>query len=68
MTPDEQDRSGDGEGGPPEQSASTDEKGRRGTRRRVAQTKDDTDAGWGEWADEDAHERWLREQRPPHWE
>ncbi len=31
------------------------------------QTKDDTDAGWGEVGDESAHDRWLREQRPPHW-
>jgi hypothetical protein len=30
------------------------------------QTRDDTDAGWGEWraADEDAR---LLEERPPHW-
>ncbi len=32
------------------------------------QTRDDTDAGWGEVPDAAAHERWLREQRPPHWE
>ncbi|MGN6635088.1 MAG: AAA domain-containing protein, partial [Oryzihumus sp.] len=32
------------------------------------QTRDDTDTGWGERRDEDAHDRWLREQRPPHWE
>ncbi len=32
------------------------------------QTRDDTDAGWGEPVDESAHDRWLREQRPPHWE
>lgn len=31
------------------------------------QTKDDTDLGWGESHDESAHDRWLREQRPPHW-
>jgi hypothetical protein len=31
------------------------------------QTKDDTDLGWGEGHDESAHDRWLREQRPPHW-
>lgn len=36
-------------------------------RRRPEQTRDDTAAGWGEYPDEDAHERWLREQRPPHW-
>jgi hypothetical protein len=36
------------------------------------QTKDDTDVGWGEAADpesaRDEHERWLLEQRPPHWD
>ena len=32
------------------------------------QTRDDTDAAWGEIPDGAAHERWLREQRPPHWE
>lgn len=32
------------------------------------QTRDDTDSGWGERPDEDAHDRWLQEQRPPHWE
>ena len=31
------------------------------------QTKDDTDAGWGEAPTESAYDRWLREQRPPHW-
>lgn len=31
------------------------------------QTADDTDAGWGERPDDGAHERWLTEQRPPHW-
>lgn len=36
-------------------------------RRRPEQTRDDTDRGWGERSDEDEHERWLREQRPPHW-
>ena len=36
-------------------------------RRRPEQTSDDTDQGWGERPDEDEHERWLREQRPPHW-
>lgn len=38
-------------------------------RRRPDQTSDDTDRGWGEVpAEEDEHDRWLREQRPPHWE
>ncbi len=32
------------------------------------QTRDDTDVGWGELPDESAHDRWLQEQRPPHWE
>ncbi|HEY5248643.1 MAG TPA: AAA domain-containing protein [Dermatophilaceae bacterium] len=31
------------------------------------QTRDDTDAGWGERSQEDAHDQWLRDQRPPHW-
>ncbi len=31
------------------------------------QTKDDTDAGWGEHHPESAYDRYLREQRPPHW-
>ena len=31
------------------------------------QTKDDTDAGWGEQQNLSAHDRWLFEQRPPHW-
>lgn len=40
----------------------------RGVRQEPGQTSDDTDTGWGERPDEDAHDRWLREQRPPHWE
>ncbi len=38
------------------------------------QTRDDTDVGWGERPEqsarpaESAHDRWLQEQRPPHWE
>jgi hypothetical protein len=31
------------------------------------QTRDDTDAGWGERRDEGAQDQWLRDQRPPHW-
>lgn len=31
------------------------------------QTRDDTDAGWGERPDQDAQDQWLRDQRPPHW-
>ncbi|WP_168581190.1 hypothetical protein [Gephyromycinifex aptenodytis] len=41
---------------------------RRGVRSGPEQTRDDTDAGWGEWREESEHERWLQEQRPPHWE
>jgi len=37
------------------------------TRPKLEQTRDDTDAGWGERLDEDAQDRWLRNQRPPHW-
>jgi hypothetical protein len=40
---------------------------RRKGKRAPEQTKDDTDAGWGEFHDESAHDRWLQEQRPPHW-
>ena len=37
--------------------------------RRAEQTRDDTDVGWGEVPEpSDAHDRWLREQRPPHWD
>ncbi|WP_270889282.1 AAA domain-containing protein [Pedococcus sp. 5OH_020] len=40
----------------------------RGRKKRAPeQTKDDTDVGWGEHRDESAHDRWLHEQRPPHW-
>jgi hypothetical protein len=31
------------------------------------QTRDDTDAGWGERPNEGSHDQWLQEQRPPHW-
>ena len=31
------------------------------------QSRDDTDAGWGERPGEESHDQWLREQRPPHW-
>ena len=31
------------------------------------QTRDDTDAGWGERPNEEAQDQWLRDQRPPHW-
>lgn len=32
------------------------------------QTSDDTDRGWGEHLDQEAHEQWLKDQRPPHWD
>jgi hypothetical protein len=38
-----------------------------GTRSTLEQTRDDTDAGWGERPNEEAQDQWLREQRPPHW-
>jgi hypothetical protein len=34
----------------------------------AGQTADDTDVGWGERRDEGAHDQWLRNQRPPHWD
>jgi len=37
------------------------------SRSTLEQTRDDTDAGWGERPDEDAQDRWWRDQRPPHW-
>ena len=37
------------------------------TRSKPEQTRDDTDAGWGERPDEDSQDQWLRDQRPPHW-
>jgi len=37
------------------------------TRSALEQTRDDTDAGWGERPDDDAQDQWLRDQRPPHW-
>ena len=37
-------------------------------RRPVEQTRDDTDAGWGERPRDSAHDHWLEENRPPHWE
>jgi len=33
----------------------------------LEQSRDDTDAGWGESHDEDLQDEWLRNQRPPHW-
>jgi hypothetical protein len=31
-----------------------------------SQSRDDTDAGWGEYGDDDHDDRLLRD-RPPHW-
>ncbi|HET7276921.1 MAG TPA: AAA domain-containing protein [Dermatophilaceae bacterium] len=78
----EGDSAGDGHGSEPEGATAGEaevspapaspaaKKGRRGGRRRRApeQTCDDTDAFWGELGDESARERWLKEQRPPHWD
>ena len=36
-------------------------------RSKPEQTRDDTDAGWGERSREGSHDQWLQEQRPPHW-
>lgn len=52
----------------PEAGQSDGQQRPRVRRRRPEQTRDDTAAGWGEYPEEDAHERWLREQRPPHWD
>jgi hypothetical protein len=36
---------------------------------RPEQTRDDTDVGWGQTPEPaDAHDQWLLEQRPPHWD
>jgi REase_MTES_1575/AAA domain/Protein of unknown function (DUF4011) len=43
--------------GPPDKPAVT----------KPEQTRDDTDAGWGERPNEGSHDQWLQEQRPPHW-
>jgi hypothetical protein len=37
------------------------------TRSKPEQTRDDTDAGWGERPDQESQDQWLQEQRPPHW-
>ena len=36
-------------------------------RSKPEQTRDDTDADWGERSSEGSHDQWLEEQRPPHW-
>jgi very-short-patch-repair endonuclease len=64
-----------GSGQPPRGSRPSARRRRRAVRRGTtetadpaAQTTDDTDAGWGEHRDNGAHEQWLRDQRPPHWD
>ncbi|WP_106298626.1 hypothetical protein [Knoellia remsis] len=52
----------DGRDGP-----ATEGRPRRVRRSRLEQTRDDTDAGWGEASDDEASARWLEENRPPHW-
>ncbi|MGE9807800.1 AAA domain-containing protein [Janibacter sp. G1551] len=37
-------------------------------RRRPEQTSDDTDSGWGERGEDAERDRWILEQRPPHWD
>jgi hypothetical protein len=39
----------------------------RRRKRSPEQTADDTDAGWGERPEGADRDRWLMEQRPPHW-
>lgn len=50
------------------EATETTKAGTRHTPKKVDQTKDDTDEGWGEPGDDDASGRWLRENRPPHWD
>lgn len=61
-----------GEATGPDHSATASGDATAGTRhtpkQKVEQTKDDTDEGWGEPGDDDASGRWLRENRPPHWD
>lgn len=52
----------------PDEETSESETPEPNRRKRPEQTRDDTDSGWGERPDESEHDRWLREQRPPHWE
>lgn len=52
----------------PDDTKPDDTKPRAGTAgSKPEQTRDDTDAGWGERPNEGSHDQWLREQRPPHW-
>jgi hypothetical protein len=40
----------------------------RRRKRTPEQMREDNDAFWGEFADSSADDRWLQEQRPPHWD
>ena len=65
----------------PEESEEQVERPAPRRRARPEQTRDDTDAGWGESGvapsrgkregsgdrEDDARARWLRAERPPHW-
>jgi len=51
----------------PAQKAADPNRQATSTRSKPEQTRDDTDAGWGERPREGSHDQWLREQRPPHW-
>ena len=64
---------GRGTDAPDDSPATGDEPGADSARSGVAeQTRDDTDAGWGEAPDPrrrlSEHEQWLLDQRPPHWD
>jgi len=53
--------------GPAQQAAEEPDPHVAQDRSKPEQTRDDTDAGWGERPRDDSHDEWLREQRPPHW-
>lgn len=56
-------------GDPASASDQTTKPRRRPRLRRVPeQTRDDTDASWGEHGGDAARDRWLHEERPPHWD
>jgi very-short-patch-repair endonuclease len=52
----------------PVPSGSGSRRRRRRIRRGTAQAVEDTDRAWGEPEDPAEGDRWLEEQRPPHWE
>ena len=59
---------GDGGAVSAQDAAATRRTARELEQRPFQQTSDDTDLGWGEVPPpDDAHDDWLREQRPPHW-